>query len=179
MMHRNAVMNLVETDTFQMLQVPYEQLQLSMLVFLPRKADGLAELQKQLAADSMSQLSDKMKLYQVDLSLPKFKFTSEFQLGKVLADMGMGIAFSPSADFSGMATREKLNISAVIHKAFVAVDEKGTEAAAATAVAIVMSSAGPPPSHPKATFRADHPFVFVIRDNRTGSILFMGRVVNP
>jgi serpin B len=90
--------------------------------------------------------------------------------------MGMGSAFTDAADFSGMATQEKLFIGAVIHKAFVAVDEKGTEAAAATAVTMNINSL---PIVPKATFRADHPFLFLVRDNKTGSILFMGRVVNP
>jgi serpin B len=121
-----------------------------------------------------------MQVYQVDVSMPKFKFTAQFELNKVLKEMGMRRAFAADeADFSGMATREKLFISDVIHKAFVAVDEKGTEAAAATAVLIAPTASAMPLPRPSATFRADHPFLFLIRDNRTGSILFMGRVVNP
>jgi serpin B len=111
----------------------------------------------------------------VDITLPKFKVTAEFSLKDALSRLGMPIAFDRvKADFSGIATREKLHISAVVHKAFVDVNELGTEAAAATAVGVGTLSLPPP-----ATFRADRPFVYLIRDNRTGSILFMGRVVNP
>jgi serine protease inhibitor len=175
MMHTSVFMNLFESDALQLLEMPYKQQELSMLVFLPRKIDGVTELEKQLSTGNVDQWLGKAKTHQVALSLPKYKYTSQFMLKDVLSKMGMGLAFSPSADFSGMATREKLRIDAVIHKAFVAVDEKGTEAAAATAVVIKPSSLQ---SAPPGTFRADHPFVFLIRDNRTGSILFMGRVVN-
>jgi serpin B len=180
MMHQNGNKNLLETDAFQMLELPYERNELSMLVLLPRQVDGLPQLEKQLSAENLAKWVGDMKRYQVDLSLPKYKYTAEFELKKVLSALGMGLAFSDAADFSGMATGEKLQIDAVIHKAFVAVDEKGTEAAAATAVTVMPTAAPkPPPPPPPATFRADHPFVFLIRDNRTGSILFMGRVVDP
>jgi serine protease inhibitor len=175
MMHRGEMMNLLETDTFQMLELPYEQRELSMLVFLPRKVDGLNELEKQASAGNLEQWRGKVKRYQVTLSMPKFTFSSEFMLKNVLSTMGMGSAFTKAADFSGMTTREKLFINAVVHKAFVAVDEKGTEAAAATGVTV---GATAQPVAPQATFRADHPFLFVVRDNKTGSLLFMGRVVN-
>lgn len=99
--------------------------------------------------------------------------TSEFRLDKVLQSMGMTDAFSGRVDFSGMTGRKALSISAVIHKAFVDVNEEGTEAAAATAV--VMKRGGPP----GPVFRADHPFILLIRDNRSGNILFVGRLVNP
>jgi serine protease inhibitor len=103
--------------------------------------------------------------------------TSQFQLKNVLQSMGMVLPFSDQADFSGISSEEDVSISAVIHKAFVDVNEEGTEAAAATAVVIAPTSA-PVPQEP-VIFRADHPFVFLIRDNRTGSLLFMGRVANP
>ena len=104
------------------------------------------------------------------MTLPKFKMTSEFMLKDVLSEMGMPMAFDAAkADFSGMTTASKLFISDVVHKAFVDVNEEGTEAAAATAVVMEYMSLPLP-----ATFRADHPFVFLIRDNRTGSILFLG-----
>jgi len=176
MMKQTEMMSLLQNDEFQLLEIPYEGRELSMLVLLPRKADGLAAVEKQLTADNLQEWVGKMKRYMVTLSLPKFKFTTEIKLKDTLTKMGMGLAFTEKADFSGMASREKLFIDAVIHKAFVAVDEKGTEAAAATAVTIRPTSA---PVGQAATFRADHPFVFVIRDNRTGSVLFMGRVVNP
>ena len=99
-------------------------------------------------------------------------------MNDVLKSMGMSLAFSDKADFSRMSTEEQLFISAVIHKAFVDVNEEGTEAAAATAVAISRAAAFPSPEEP-VEFRADHPFVLLIRDNRTQSILFLGRVMNP
>ena len=110
--------------------------------------------------------------------LPRFKATCEFRLDKALAALGMTDAFdSGKADFTGMGGRKgDLYISAVVHKAFVEVNEEGTEAAAATTVAVGLASAMP---RPQPVFRADHPFVFLIRDNQTGSVLFLGRVTDP
>ncbi len=104
--------------------------------------------------------------------------TSEFSLKDALALLGMPLALSTKADFSGMSTQEKLFISAAIHKAFVDVNEEGTEAAAATAIAMRPTAMFPVKEAP-VEFRADHPFVFLIRDNRTQAVLFLGRVVNP
>jgi len=97
-------------------------------------------------------------------------------MASVLKSMGMTNAFSPNADFSGINGKRDLFISAVIHKAYVEVNEEGTEAAAATGVVMRLTSIGPAPI---PVFRADHPFLFLIRDNLTGSILFIGRVANP
>jgi serpin B len=176
MMHHSELWNYREVDGVQILELPYEQYELSMVVLLPKKADGLAALEKALSAETLQKWTAKLQRHQVNLSLPKFKFTSEFQLKPVLSGMGMPTAFSRDADFSGMTSRDKLFIDAVVHKAFVAVDEKGTEAAAATGVVMRATSA---PVAERVDFRADHPFVFLIRDNRTGSVLFMGRVANP
>jgi serpin B len=112
--------------------------------------------------------------------VPRFKMTSEFGLGNTFQAMGMTLAFDQSkADFSGMSSnKEGLYISAVVHKAFVDVNEEGTEAAAATGVVMRAMAAMPVKEEPP-TFRADHPFLFMIRENQTGSILFMGRVTNP
>ena len=108
--------------------------------------------------------------------MPKFKFESEFGLADPLAALGMTDAFDPDkADFSGMTERKDLYVSSVIHKAFVAVDEKGTEAAAATAVIVGVTSA----QQPDVTLTIDRPFLFIIRDLPTGQILFIGRVLNP
>jgi serpin B len=105
--------------------------------------------------------------------LPKFKMSSEFKLKEVLSNMGMPVAFRDGvADFSGINSKERLALSEVVHKTFVDVNEEGTEAAAATAV--IGATRGGPPS-----FRANHPFIFLIRDTQSGSILFLGRVVNP
>ena len=111
------------------------------------------------------------------MSLPKFKLTGECDLKDALSELGMPVAFDPArADFSGITGTRDLAISAVVHKAFVEVEEKGTEAAAATGVVMTRTAvvAAPP-----TVFRADHPFFFLIRDTRTGSILFLGRLVRP
>ncbi len=179
MMYQQEKFGYMETDDFQVLRMAYKAGDLSMVVLLPREVDGLAELQKQLTAAKLDKWLDGIKPAEVKVTLPKFKFTSRFSLAKKLAEMGMANAFSPEkADFSGMTTAEKLFISDVIHKAFVAVDEKGTEAAAATAVTM-MATAMPVPQPEPKVFNADHPFMFLIRHNETGSILFLGRVVNP
>ena len=109
------------------------------------------------------------------MTMPKFEFESEFSLSKTLAVMGMPVAFSANADFSGMTGNRELFIKDVIHKAFVAVDEAGTEAAAATAVIMPASM----PSGEPVQVTVDRPFIFLIRDIETGAILFAGRVVNP
>ena len=112
------------------------------------------------------------------MSLPRFKFTSDFELSKPLVAMGMTDAFDgDKADFSGMTTAEKLCISKVLHKAFVAVDEQGTEAAAASAVIMMRATRIHPP--PPVAFRADRPFLFLIRHRPSGAVLFLGRVANP
>jgi serpin B len=123
-------------------------------------------------------MRDGLKNTRVAVAMPKFKMTREFELSKTLAAMGMPLAFSANADFSGMDGKTDLSISAVIHKAFVAVDEKGTEAAAATAVAIRTLSLRRPLEEPER-FKADHPFIFLIRDARSGAILFLGRFTGP
>jgi serpin B len=176
MMHTNHALRYHDGGTFHVLELPYESRQLSMIVLLPKKADGLAELEKGLTSARLDEWLKAMKVHLVNVALPKFKVTSEFKMKDVLSAMGMPLAFSMRADFSGMTTREKLFIDQVLHKAFVDVHEQGTEAAAATAVIMRPTSA---PNYARADFRADHPFVLLIRENQTGSILFMGRVANP
>jgi serpin B len=176
MMHHAGGYKYVDGGNFQLLDMPYKGQDQSMVVLLPKTIDGLGELEKTLTAQSLDTLLAKGRQQQVQVTFPKFKFTQEFELNKKLAALGMPLAFSDKADFSGMDGRKDLYISNVIHKAFVDVHEKGTEAAAATAVVVATKSA---PPAPKVVFQVDHPFVFVIRDNRTGSILFLGRVINP
>jgi serine protease inhibitor len=174
-MHAKERIGYAAFDSFSLVNIPYDGYQQSMVVLLPKKNDGLPELEKQLTAANLSAWLKKMGSFEVDLKLPKFKVTAEFMLNDVLIKMGMKDAFSRNkADFTGIASREKLFITAVVHKAFVDVNEAGTEAAAATGVVVGTTSLPQP-----ATFHADHPFVFLIRDNRTGSILFAGRVVDP
>jgi serpin B len=113
------------------------------------------------------------------VTVPKFKTTQQFELGGTLAVLGMPQAFRPSADFSGMTGNREFFISAVIHKAYIDVNEEGTEAAAATAVTMRAMAVRAPNPAPPPVFRADHPFVFLIRDRRSNSILFMGRMADP
>jgi serpin B len=174
-MNENLRTRFFKGDSFSVLELPYQDRRLSMVVFLPEKRDGLAEFEKSFSAANLRMWLAKLSDTQVQVSLPKFKLTAEFQLKDTLLALGMRAAFSSKADFTGMSSHGKLAISAVIHKAFIDVNEAGTEAAAATAVAIALASV---PQQP-ATFRADHPFVYLIKDNRTGSVLFLGRVVDP
>jgi len=154
---------------------------LSMIVFLPNDVNGLLAFEQSLTASNMQKWLSQLKpVSRVILTLPKYKVTQQFELAGVLGAMGMPTAFKlGAADFSGMTGDRELFISAVIHKAFVDVDEAGTEAAAATAVVMVGSAMRAPDPTPPTEFRADHPFLFLIRDNRSGSILFMGRVADP
>jgi serine protease inhibitor len=167
--------NFLENDDLQLLEMPYKNKELSMLILLPKKVDGLESLEKSLSSDNLREWSSKMgKQKNLRVSLPKFKFESDFSLAQTLPRMGMKNAFIPGkADFSGLNGKKNLVISDVIHKAFIEVNEQGTEAAAATAVIIGRGASKSP------SFQADHPFLFAIRHNSSGSLLFLGRVVEP
>ena len=177
MMNQKGEFGYMETEDFQALELPYVDNELSMIILLPREIDGLSKFEQALTLDNFSQWLEKLSKREVIVSIPKFKMTSQFSLASVLKSMGMTDAFNPAkADFSGMNGKKDLVISAVIHKAYVDVNEEGTEAAAATAVTMRLTSIGP---NQISVFRADHPFLFLIRDNHSGSILFIGRVTNP
>ena len=178
LMHRVGGYRYAENDTFQTLDMPYFGRRISMTVVLPRKVDGLAAVEKEMTPQKLAEtLRGLQQEKSVHVHLPRFKVEKSFNLNKPLIAMGMKAAFH-AADFSGMHTGgENLSITDVVHKAFVDVNEEGTEAAAATGVVVGLTSAAPPPK-PKY-FRADHPFLFFIRDNKTGSILFMGRLEKP
>jgi serpin B len=166
-----------ETDEVQVVELPYEKRELSMVVVLPRKADGLAKVEAALTAETLAAWAAAAKPANTRVYLPRFKIEWERELKSDLMDMGMKLAFTAGADFGGMHTgSEKIMISKVIHKAFVDVDEVGTEAAAATAV--IMKRASAVFGEPKV-FRADRPFLFAIRENKTGSLLFLGRYTGP
>jgi serpin B len=172
-MNQDARFRHFRNEELQALELPYKGKDLSMVVLLPSKVDGLPELEKRLTADNLTKWLAGLREGRVHVSLPKFECTSAFRLDLVLSEMGMPLAFQPKqADFSGMNGNKRLFIHAVVHKAFVTVNEVGTEAAGATAV--VINDESEPPS-----FRADHPFLFLIRDNRSGSVLFLGRVADP
>ncbi len=175
MMSQKEHFGYTEINDIQLLELPYKGDSLSMVVLLPRRLDGVKDLEKQLNADNLAVWLGNIRKREVLVFLPRFKMTSEFELAQILGEMGMPDAFSGNADFSGMTGNRDLFISAVVHKAFVDVNEEGTEAAAATGVVMRLTSVEAPPP----VFRADHPFIFLIRDNHTGSILFIGRVANP
>ncbi len=166
-----------EFESLQILEMPYVGKELSILVLLPKEIGGLKALEGSLSLEKLMQWRTNLYERKVLVIIPKFKMTSTFELGGTLQSMGMVDAFSfTNANFAGMDGRTNwLYISAVLHKAFVDVNEEGTEAAAATAVTI--KAMGLPP--PRPTFCADHPFVFMIQDNQTGSILFIGRMTDP
>jgi len=166
-----------ENDDLQLLELPYQGDDLSMLVLLPKNND-LAKVESELSADSLKEWKDSMSYEKVVASMPKFKLEETYDsMGNTLAGMGMPTAFSDGADFSGIAGK-RLYISKVIHKSFVQVNESGTEAAAATAIVMTISSYNPNVEPPKE-FIADHPFVFIIQENSTGNILFIGRLERP
>jgi serpin B len=165
-------------DGLKVLQLPYTEGQLAMVIVLPDEIEGLANVEEQLSPSTWKQWTGALRNASVSVRLPRFKMTSEFKLNEALSELGMPLAFDEgAADFSGMNGKHDLFISAAIHKAFVDVNEEGTEAAAATGISIAPLAAIPPPEPQE--FHADHPFLFAIVDNRAGSVLFLGRVVDP
>jgi len=180
LMHQDGGFLYYEGDEFQAVDLPYQGRQLSMLVVLPRAKNGLASLERQWAAGvAYHQVTEGLDHEEaVIVSLPRFKLETEIRLKPILCGLYAELAFSDEADFSGIG-EEPLKISEVVHKAFVEVNEEGTEAAAATAVGMVLCAGlGGPPPRP-VVFKADHPFLFFIRDRQTNAVLFCGRVLNP
>src|SRR5262249_9820151 len=176
-MHQSGDYAYYESDGFQALDLPYRGRQLSMLIVLPRKRDGLTPLERQWATDgTYRQVTDRLNHEEVNLSLPRFKVETQFMLKPVLCALGADLAFSEASDFSGIG-EESLKISEVIHRTFVEVSEVGTEAAAATGV--VCPGCPPGPTTPPKVFKADHPFLFFIRDRKNKVVLFSGRVLDP
>jgi serpin B len=179
MMAQTENFGYAELEDLQLLELPYEGQDLAMVVLLPRQRDGLGALEEQLSVESLARWTAELRRREVAVAMPRFRVTLGLKLNDVLTGLGMEDAFDATkANFAGMdGNEEGLFISAAFHKAFVEVDEKGTEAAAATAVVMALRSAMLFASPP--VFRADHPFLFLIRERSTGSILFLGRVVNP
>jgi len=174
MMKQTEMFGYAEGQGYQAVELPYDGSELSMVILLPASSKFEA-FEKEFQAEKVTSIISALQPTRVTLTMPQFKFESQFGLKDTLAQMGMPIAFSPDeADFSGMIGKRELFISDVVHKSFVAVDEKGTEAAAATAVVVGVTSADPP-----VEVTVDRPFIFVIRDIETGAVLFVGRVLNP
>lgn len=166
--------NYAETDELQILEMPYKGDELSMIVLLPK--EGFQENLERLDAEKLQELRESLVNKEVEVYIPKFKFETKYFMVETLKEMGMPTAFTEAADFSGIDGTGDLAISNVIHQAFVEVNEEGTEAAAATAVVVGITSIDPKEI---PEFRADHPFTFVIQERKTGSILFLGKVANP
>ncbi len=176
MMHLHKEMRYAAPAGLQILELPYADDALSMVILLPADTDGLAALEHRLTAEQIDGWLSTLVPQRVQISLPRFDLDSRFELNRVLADLGMPSAFAPAtADFSAMTGRRDLFISNVIHQGRIEVHEAGSEATAATAVIAKMGAL------PVAAviFNADHPFVFMIRDRLTGSILFLGRLTDP
>ena len=175
MMKQTESFGYTDGEGYQAVELQYDGNELSMVILLPASGNFEA-FEKTLEAQQVDAIIDDLQNTQVTLTMPQFEFESQFSLKDTLAEMGMRDAFSPDdADFSGMAGNPELFIADVVHKAFVAVDEAGTEAAAATAVIVGTTSV---PEHP-VEVTIDRPFIFLIRDIETGAILFVGRVLNP
>jgi serpin B len=164
---------------FQALELPYLRNELSMIVLLPDSPDGLPTLERSITAANLDKWTSSLSYEErIIVTFPRFKITQQFELSSVLEALGMKQAFqSGTADFSAITGDMTFSISAAIHKAYIDVDEEGTEAAAATAIMMVGSAMRQAPPPPPIVFRADHPFLFLIRDNSTGA--FLGRLTDP
>jgi hypothetical protein len=171
MMHVTANFNYAQDDTLQVLELPYISKRLSMLIFLPKRGHTLNEIERTFTFERMEQLRGKSRVRDVNVFLPRFNIQSRFRLDESLIAMGMTNAFSAAADFSRIEAEKSLPIGAFIHDATINVNEEGTEAAA---VSVDFRAISAP-----VLFRADHPFLLIIRDNVTGCILFVGRLSQP
>lgn len=175
-MHRTGTMDYAANEEVELVQLPYADSDLALLVALPRSADKLAAIESEVSGGEVDAWGKSLAPREVALSLPRFSFSWGRSVKPELQDLGVKAAFSPEADFSGVSKAAKdLYVSDVFHKAFVQVDEAGTEAAAATGV--VMAVRGLPPK--PTVMKVDHPFLFFVRSTKTGEILFAGRVANP
>ncbi len=170
----SASFRYLKDDDYQAVELPYIGNQVSMLVVVPDQG-MFEEFEDQFSIEKLNLILDGLSYSPVVLTFPKFEFEAEISLAEILTDMGMPTALSDAADFSGMTGSKDLFISDVFHKAFVCVDEEGTEAAAATAVDMSLTSMPESPLE----LTVDRPFLFLIREHDTGTVLFMGRVVNP
>jgi serpin B len=157
---------------YRVLELPYAGEALDLIVALPERNDGLPALEKGLTAAGLADCLRRLQEEQAEVFLPRFRIASGYDLREPLSALGMSLAFSANADFSGMTPTPGLRLSAVLHKARVSVDEEGTEATAAAQVSVARGRA-------PVVFRADHPFLILLRDRHTGAILFLGRVVRP
>ena len=174
MMHQSESMGYASGGGYQAVELKYDGGELSMVIILPA-AGTFQTFENSLDSKKLTAIIGGLKINEVNLTMPKFEFSSSFGLKSALSSLGMPIAFSDNADFSGMDGKTDLQIQDVVHKAFISVDESGTEAAAASGV--VVGTTAMPVN--QATVTLDHPFIFVIRDIATGAVVFTGRVNDP
>lgn len=175
MMSQEASFRYAEGEGYKAVELSYSDKDTSMLIILPA-LENFNEFEMTLNAERVSEIVENLVSTEVSLKMPKFEFEKSLALGQMLQEMGMSAAFDPyMADFSGIDDNRDLYITNVLHKAFISVNENGTEAAAATAVIIGTTALPPPPIE----ISIDHPFIFMIRHNSTGAILFLGRVLDP
>ncbi|ETN66729.1 serine protease inhibitor 4, serpin-4 [Anopheles darlingi] len=168
-----------ETEGFSALELTYSGGQMTMLVLLPNKRNGLAALEESLPSLNLVELSKQMKISDVKVYLPKFKIDFSLNLNGVLTKLGMRRMFSDAAEFPDLLeSDESLKVSKAIHKAFIEVNEEGTEAAAATGIFMVPLSYPPPTPPPTMEFKADHPFIYSLMSQDKG-VYFIGKVTNP
>ena len=175
-MHQEMKLNYYQNNLFELVELPYGDKKFSMLVFLPSAENTCSDILAEMDNDNWNSWTNNFNETRVYMQLPKFKFETFKLLNDPLSSMGMEIAFTDAADFTRINLAGNLFISRVLHKTFIDVNEEGTEAAAVTAVEIELTSAG---GSGLTHFIADKPFLFVIRVNSTGSILFMGRLSQP
>ena len=175
MMHQTGEYGFFEGENLSAIEMPYIGGNVTMVVLLPNKDDGLPDVEKSLDFHQLDDIISRLRDDEVIVSCPKFKVESQFLLNDSLKQLGMPLAFTRQADFSQITVSGKMLVSAVFHRAFVKVDEEGTEAAAATGIVGVQ----PTVVVRKPVFNADHPFLFLIRDIKTKTILFIGRIEKP
>jgi len=163
-----------EFDGGKVLRLPYKREDVSFFAVLPDAADGLPALEAELSGETLTDWLDSASSGEVSVQLPRLDLEQKLEMSQLLSDLGMPTAFTDGADFGRMLQDSDLRISTVIHDAVLSLDEEGTEAAAATGIGVETTA-----YHPPVEFHADHPFLFGIRDELTGAILFIGRVSDP
>jgi serpin B len=173
MMHRTGTISYADADGYETIELPYKGGDISMMIILPDRG-AFDSIEKVVDHQRLKDIITSLRPQRVRLSMPKWEYESGFSLVRVLTELGMSTAFTEDANFSGIDGTKKLAVSDVFHNTFVAVDEKGTEAAAATGVVVGITSI---PPKPPVTVQIDRPFLYVIRDVRSGAILFLGTVV--